>query len=382
MSKVSLNNPKILIWAREEMAYSIDEVAHRFSKDRKTIENWESGVEFPTFNQLTDLAHYYKRPVAFFFYPEIPTKTPKPKDYRTLPNVVPGIYSRETIVSYREVLNMLAETQPLLETLYPKAKYSLPKWSLNDDPEEKAVQIRSLLGITMQKQMQELKTFHDAFDAWRSALFDNGIITRICQMPITDSRAFCLFHNDLAGIGLSNEDKEQAMIFSLFHEVCHLGLKLPGVSGELSNNKSKNQKIEQYCDKFAASLLLPASYPDVIRYLEFFTGSIDYLELAKKLAKRFKVSKYVIFRRAYDLNMVKASAYWNVLSEWQTIDAAITAKKKSKYGEGGNFYATQVNNLGKRFIELAMDSLRHNYLTPIQAQRILGLNPSALEFYL
>jgi Zn-dependent peptidase ImmA (M78 family) len=374
--RVKLSNPKILTWAREELGLTVPEVAKRFKKTEAIIEAWERGDEAPTFRQLIDLANYYKRPVAAFFLPSIPSKTPRPHDYRTLPYVTPGEYSKETLLAYREVYTMLADARELLNELDSNIVFSLPTWTLDGAPEQKAGQLRSLLGISIEKQIKEFDTHYTAQDVWRSALFDHGVIVRICKMPIADARAFCLFGNDLAGIGLSNEDREQGRIFSLFHEVCHLSLKQPGVSGLASNFQSSNQRLEQYCDRFSASFLLPSSHPEVMGSLELFEGSIDLLEVAQFIANKFKVSKYVAIRRAFDLGKISRDIYWDAIAQWKKNDAI---RKKETKGTGGNYPATQISYLGKRFVSLVMEALQRNYFTSVDVRRIVGLDPASIE---
>jgi Zn-dependent peptidase ImmA (M78 family)/transcriptional regulator with XRE-family HTH domain len=373
-TRVKLNNSGILTWAREDLKLSVPEVAKRFKKTPAIIEAWEQGDEAPTFRQLVDLANYYKRPVAAFFLPSIPPKTPKPRDYRTLPYVTSGEYSRETLIAYREVYNMLAETRELLDELNFSITFSLPTWTTDDNPEQKAEQLRSILGISIEDQIKEFDTHYTALDVWRSVLFDHGVIARICTMPIRDARAFCLFRDDLAGIGLSNEDREHGRIFSLFHEVCHLSLKQPGVSGFTSKRTSANQRLEQYCDRFSASFLLPASNLEVMESLELFESSIDPSEVAKFIADKFKVSKYVAIRRAFDLEKIPPDIYWETTADWREID-----KKRRKPKGGGNYPVTQISHIGKRFVGLVMEALRRDYLTPVEVKRILGLSSTSVE---
>jgi transcriptional regulator with XRE-family HTH domain len=79
VTRVKLNNPKILTWAREELGLSESEVAKRFKKTPDIICAWENGDELPTFRQLIDLASFYKRPVPLFFLPVVPPKSSKHK---------------------------------------------------------------------------------------------------------------------------------------------------------------------------------------------------------------------------------------------------------------------------------------------------------------
>ncbi|MFC2013855.1 hypothetical protein ACFLU8_03125 [Chloroflexota bacterium] len=88
------------------------------------------------------MANYYKRPVAASFLPSIPPSTPKPHDYRMLPGVTPGEYLKETLIAYREVYNSLTEARELLDELDSDIVFSLPTWTIDDAPEEKAEQLR------------------------------------------------------------------------------------------------------------------------------------------------------------------------------------------------------------------------------------------------
>lgn len=378
--KVRLNNPKLLEWARKEVGLSKLEVANRFNKSEDTIISWENGSDAPTFRQLKDLANYYKRPTAAFFFREIPPRTPKPTDYRMLRGVARDQFTKETLIAYRELYGMVSKTQDLLNEINSDIKFSLPTFNLDGNPEEKAEQLRSHLGFSVERQIKEFDSYYIAQDVWRSLLFDHGVVVRICMMPINDARAFCLFNGDCAGIGLSNEDREHGRIFSLFHELCHLSLGQPGVSGISTNYRSQNQEIEDYCDKFSASFLLPSSHPDVIRFLQEFSASLSF-ESGRSVASRFKVSKYVVLRRAFDLSMIANDVYWELVNKWKSIDASTIQRQKSKLKDSpsGNYNATQISYNGKRFVSLVMEALNRNFLTKVEVKRILGISPSAVE---
>lgn len=377
--KVKLDNPKILEWARKEIGLSELEVANRFKKSEETIISWENGDDAPTFRQLSELANYYKRPLAAFFLPIIPPESPKPEDHRTLPGLTLGRFSKYTLIAYREVYNMVAEVQDLFDLLGNTTTFSLPTWTMEDNPEEKAILLRDSLNVPMEKQIKEMPTYHVALDKWRSVLFDHGIIVRICKMPIEDARAFCLFRDRLSGIGLSNEDRDHGKIFSLFHEVCHLALKRPGVSGLSSRGSSPNQAIEQYCDRFSASFLLPSSHHEVNNSIRELSTSLNY-ENTRKIANKFKVSKYVIIRRALDLNYISHDEYWQIYNEFRGIDS----KNRPKAGEdrGGNYHATQISYNGKRFVALVMDALQKNQINSLDVKRLIGLTPNDIEMSL
>src|SRR2546427_5395405 len=80
-------NPNVLVWARERSGHSIEDVAASFKKDAKEIESWERGETAPTYVQLEKLAYVlYKRPLALFFFPDVPAEENPEKSFRTLPD--------------------------------------------------------------------------------------------------------------------------------------------------------------------------------------------------------------------------------------------------------------------------------------------------------
>jgi len=378
-NRVRLNNPKILTWAREELGLTVDSVADHFKKPVAVIEAWEKGTNSPTFRQLLDIANYYKRPIAVFFLPELPPKFSKPVDHRTLYGHSSGNFSRETLLAYRQVADMLNQAHGLFSELGERVTFSLPQWVITDDPDVKALELRSILGISVEQQIKSFTKYNIALDRWREVLFDKGIIVRVCEMPLGDARAFCLFTGNLAGIGLSNEDRDHGRIFSLFHEVCHLCLNIPGVSGLPNNSRNKNTGLEQYCDRFAAAFLLPASNTEVFETLDLFQDStVDYFDIAKAVATKFKVSKYVVLRRAFDLDKVSPAKYWETVLDWRRQDAILYSHRKKSKG-GLDYNINEISHIGKRFVTLVMRALQSDHLSSLDAGRILGVDPGVVE---
>ncbi|OPZ86460.1 MAG: helix-turn-helix protein [bacterium ADurb.Bin429] len=379
--KVKLNNPAVLTWARTEMGLDIADIADHFGKPEDEIRGWESGSDAPTYRQLEKLAKKLKRPLSAFFMPTVPPSTPLPDDHRTMPGVIPGGYTPETLFAFRQVRNMLGDTRELLDELGYGIVYSLPQWTRRDDPDLMADRLRHQLGVTMETQIKELESHYAAIDLWRSMLFDHGVIIRVCRMPLADVRAFCFFSDELAGIGLSNEDREHGRIFSLFHEVAHLGLQSPGVSGVVSqaaSSGSHNQDLEQYCDRFAAAFLMPSSDAAVHESLVRLSHNFV-LEGAQLVARRFKVSKYVAARRALDLGYVQGDIYWKAVNLWMALDRKLAREKKERGGGGGDYNATQVSYTGKRFVSLVVQAVNRGLISSVEAGRLIGVNPAIVD---
>src|SRR5438105_7590384 len=79
-------DPKVLEWARKRSGQSIEDVAAACGKDPEVIQSWESGDSAPTYVQLERLAYtVYKRPIALFFFPNVPDEIDPKHSFRTLP---------------------------------------------------------------------------------------------------------------------------------------------------------------------------------------------------------------------------------------------------------------------------------------------------------
>ena len=70
-------NPKLLVWARDELGIKPAEVAEYLKTDEETING--RAIKY---TDLKRLASYYKRQVPVFFLPQAPKSITKPKDFR------------------------------------------------------------------------------------------------------------------------------------------------------------------------------------------------------------------------------------------------------------------------------------------------------------
>ena len=77
-------NPAVLVWAREGLALSQDDLARACGVDPERISSWESGDQRPTYRQLALVARKVLRDPAFFVRDEPPTTSPPAASFRRL----------------------------------------------------------------------------------------------------------------------------------------------------------------------------------------------------------------------------------------------------------------------------------------------------------
>ena len=113
-------NPEILRWARERSGHSLEEVAHALKKDVSVVESWEAGERFPAIGQLEKLAYeLYKRPLAIFFFPEVPEEKTPAKEFRTLPQFEIEKFAPDTLYALREARAMQLSLRDLTDGTNP-----------------------------------------------------------------------------------------------------------------------------------------------------------------------------------------------------------------------------------------------------------------------
>ena len=375
-TRVRLNNPALLTWARETSGYSALEIAKHLRKQEGEILAWESGVPGPTLRQLEAIAAKVKRPLSALFLPDVPHEPPPLADFRSLPKTQEGKYKPPSLIAFREARAALVEVAELLNMLRLDIEVSLPTSSIQDSPDDLASGIRALLGVTVRDQCEKCKDYYEALDMWRDAVFELGVIIMVFRMPIEDARAFSLMQGSLAAVGLNSAEYPQGRIFSIFHEVCHLCLRKPGVSGiptrRVAAADEETAQLERYCDRFAASFLLPSDDPNVARAILTVADDAS-RALVEQVAKTFTVSKYVVLRRTLDLGHLSESTYWRTYQEWQAQD-----RQARKPAAGGDHVATRVSHVGKRVAALVFEGLDAGLISRYDASRLLGLNSTHL----
>lgn len=148
-------NPDVLRWARDSMRLSLEEVAGRMNKRVSDIEAWERGDESPTYIQLERLAYdVYKRPVALFFFPDVPDEDAVEQSFRTLPEQELQRMPPRILFLLRRAKVFQLNLAELYEGVNPANRQILRdlNFAASVDVSEMAEQVRAYLGIDLTEQ--------------------------------------------------------------------------------------------------------------------------------------------------------------------------------------------------------------------------------------
>ncbi len=311
----ALITPEVLKWAREKrIKLSLDYAAERLDVTPDLLAAWEDGRDQPTFAQLKDIAKLYKTHISVFYLPAPPTDFKLLADHRRLPesliadkeqtyklncNVLEAYERREAIIEFYELL----EESPPEETL-----------ALNesDGPPRAAEAIREFLrfNTTLLKQCKDARS---AYKFWRRLVEGQGIL--VCQTSVNTHlsihletvRGFCIAEHPLPVIVVNPKDNPYGRIFTIVHELVHLGLGKSAMQNTGLGTYPDLNPTEVFCNQVAAEVLVPTH--ELLERVDRGALEENLLEHVKKLSQHFRVNPEVILRRLLTLGYISRKVY-------------------------------------------------------------------------
>lgn len=380
-------NPKILCWARTSLGLSQEEVAQRMNKKAAAVDAWERGETSPTYIQLEKLAYnIYKRPIALFFFPEVPEEETIEQEFRTLPeDELPNIppWMRYLLRKARVLQLNLAELYGGVNPAKRRILHDLD-FSPSVAAANMAEQVRTYLGIELAQQ-QAWKNTEDALKHWRDVLEECGVFVfkdtfnppRRISTDGSPFSGFCLYDPDFPIIYVNNNNAKSRQIFTLFHELAHLLMHTGGIDTRQDNYIARmtgdNRRVEVLCNLFAAEFLVPSHDFEVrLAGVSIDDRAIEYW------ARLYCVSRETILRRLLDQGRVRQQDYEQKVQQW-------SMEQTGSGGAGGNYYLTKGAYLGERYIEIVFSHYHQGRISVEQAADYLDVrtkNFSRMEEWL
>lgn len=293
--------PALLEWAVERSGLSNSDVGRRFPR----FDAWISGERLPTFSQLEGFAKAVHAPLGYLFLNEPPHEPVPIPDFRTLgnegvrrasPDLLETIYLCQSRQEwYRE--HAIAEgAEPV--AFVGSVQTSTPITLAADG-------IRRALGFTVDERSR-FANWEEARRKLIDAIEDLGVLVMVSgivgnnthrALDPQEFRGFALADSFAPVLFVNGADTKAAQIFTLIHEVAHIGAGQTGLS-DVRLAEHEAHASEEWANQIAAEVLLPlASLRTEYRH------DLDVVEL-ERLARLFKVSTLVVIRRIFDGGML------------------------------------------------------------------------------
>ena len=191
-------------------------------------------------------------------------------------------------------------------------------------------------------------------------------------MPLAEIRGFSLIEEGSPAIVLNDSDAPSARVFTLFHEYAHLALARPGICLPEEGLISESQRVETFCNRFAAALLVPRDDLEHRLPRAISDAAID------DLADRYRVSRYVVLHRLRTLGAISRKDYRTMVDRWRAEQEAIPARKTRQKG-GMNRAKLCWHQRGRLFVSLVIEAVNREFIGANDASSYLGIRLTDLR---
>lgn len=372
-SASALINPNLLCWARSAARMNPHYAATKLGIPEDRLLKWETGDAQPSISQLRDIAKLYRQNFAAFFLPEPPEAFELPtKDFRRLPGTQLFEISPDIVFDIRDSLNKREIALELMQDTLSATQDFRLELNITDQIDSAAHILRDFLGISMEEQ-STWKDFRIAFNKWREKLENNDILVfQSTKLNLSEMRGYSICYFPLPLIVVNRKDSHSARIFSMLHELTHLGLRTSGLCNLETREDlpPEDQNLEIFCNAVAGAALVPS---DILLDTKEVRGNRSHVwddDIMKLLSKKFGVSREVILRRLLDLGRTSKDYYQRKRDEYNEEFEA-----RQKRGSGGFVPPSQdvLSARGKTFVSLVFDSLSTNKINANDASDYLGV---------
>jgi Zn-dependent peptidase ImmA (M78 family)/transcriptional regulator with XRE-family HTH domain len=371
-TNIAYINPKIIAWARSRSGVSAAAVHAAVKISNDDLQAWERGDSRPPFDKAQKLAEALGIPFGYLFLSQPPEVTMPIPDLRTLAD------SEPLSLNFLQVVNDALVKQDWYRDYLIESNESKPqfvgRFNSKSDLDAVARDIRAMLGIDSAFR-RSAKDWADyvsklASRAERAGVLvmRSGVVGNLTRRKLSsrEFQGFALSDQLAPLVFVNSDDFKSAQVFTLIHELAHTWIGTSAISHiDPTKPKPGDSSVETFCNRVAAEVLVPRT--------EFNAAwkSIDIETLANQLARQFWVSTLVILRRAFELDKISATEFFEHIE--------LERKKiKRSTNSGGNYYRNVIARMGTRFTRAVYNDALSGRLLFRDAARLLQLNVPTL----
>jgi Zn-dependent peptidase ImmA (M78 family)/transcriptional regulator with XRE-family HTH domain len=370
-------NPDVFVWARKRRGLELNEVTAKLKLKVGRLEDWETGVSLPTVRQARFLAKLYDRPFLEFFsreVPVLPESTIAP-DFRFFSKGPSKSESYAISIILQWANEQRENALDLIEEIgdRPPVFSSNLKFTISDDVDVAASVVREAMAFSIDEQLSMNAAEKIALpNVLREKIENMGILVlKNSGLAKVRVRGVCLFSNPLPVIVFGNE-APSAQVFTLMHEFAHVLLGESAISGVprfSSSDLRGSRAIEGWCNRFAASFLVPAT--SLAKYEARPQAPRNSFDLSRlsDLAKAFGVSRQAMLIRLVNLGYVEAGFYWKKMRPMFLAEEA----EYQSFGRSPYYGKRYVNSVGLYYTGLVLEAWSTGRITGHNAAEYMGI---------
>ena len=369
-------SPTAVDWAIRRSGMSVATLAARLKVDTLTVESWRRrDGSHPSFAKARQLATLLRVPFGYLYLKTPPDETLPLPDFRGFkPPYAPSAELRDLLNSvllkrdwYRQ-REQIAGAQPL--------KF-IGSCTPNNRAEDVARLIRERLEITpalrasMRNWSEYVSTLSKRAEAagvlvMRSSVVGNNALRKIRREELL---GFAI-SDDLAPLVFVNaSDHKSSQVFTLAHELAHLWIGESALGNPDELDEDRHNRVEQFCNQVAAEVLVPQAEFQAAWAAD---NSPDLETRVERLARAFRVSAFVVLRRARETRRLSPDDYVD-------LKRREFASRRREQSAGGDYYRNILARMGGRLTEAVLSDLSGRQLEYRDGATLLSMKVPALS---
>lgn len=374
-------NPRVLIWARQRLNLSYEDVGKKLDVLPARIADWETNKEKPTLSELENLADIYDCPVGYFFLDSPPVEKVE-LDYRGLKTERVKSLSYESQLSLREFLSLTDYITQLEASLKIQRTFSIEKVAINEPIIFVAKRERERFGVT-QEIRATWQSPNDAFEFWRNAIEARGVFVISLKLNPQEIRGASRWDaNHPPAILVNRADMESATgrCFTLLHEWSHLLVNQPGLVCDF-HGQPHTATIEHFANRFAAEVLVPHDdFEQFLKNENLFEKRTRWGdEKIRHIGQHFQVSKDVIAIKLEENNLADKGFYQEKLNVWYRNKPFFRISEKTKRTPGSNQAKIRLTEIGMPTARLISSAYDNNLIPELELAHLLKMKVEKAE---
>jgi Zn-dependent peptidase ImmA (M78 family) len=222
-----------------------------------------------------------------------------------------------------------------------------------------------------------------ALKMWIAAVERTGVlILQTQKIDVDEMRGFALSEDPQGVIVLNGSDSRRGRIFTLVHEFVHVVQHSSGVCDlfPIERARTEADKTEAFCNRVASSVLLPKAAFLADGLVASHDGDEWDDMLLAQLQDRYSVSREVILRRLLTLGKTTFGFYQRkrqaFINEYRRLKEE---KRRGKKPPQISYYRLKVRDLGRPYVELALDAYRGRAISTSEAADYLDVPVKGIE---
>lgn len=372
----ALITPTIIHWALGRVRKTPEQVAQELSVTPDRFAAWANGELRPTLRQAQELAKKLRIPFGYLYLNDPPKETLPLPDLRT-------IRPKQSIHPSPDFMDVIHDALRKQEWYREQLQYEerpkvnfVGRYNQQDAPSDIANDIRDTLGINMYQRPHTgsweafLKYLITRVENKGVLVLRSGIVGSDVhrRLDVREFLGFVISDKLAPLVFINGNDYKTAQIFTLVHELAHVWIDQSGILNPNYRLLRQKNEIETICDNIAAEVLVPSADFE-LRWDE--SKSVN--DNVSGLAITYRVSAFVVLRRAYSLNKISRAAFK------AQYDALLQNITRQKVEDDGHYYSLVTSRNSRIFTNTLIGAVGAGLESPVEAARLLNVKIGTLR---